>query len=131
MIDKKMGEKQLQIEVSCGNAGNSIDGQLPSASKTSGNDTDSITSGNYDDGGELLCPFFTLSGILGTCFSFWLFSVIIDYFCVTLVAMTQILMRLEPMMILVTNDYSLIWYFWPFLANFWRFWLLKKWLKQA
>ena len=58
MIDKKMGEKQLQIEVSCGNAGNSIDGQLPSASKTSGNDTDSIASGNYDDGGELLCPFF-------------------------------------------------------------------------
>ena len=56
MIDKKMGEKQLQIEVSCGNAGNSIDGQLPSASKTSGNDTDSIASGNYDDGGKLfLC----------------------------------------------------------------------------
>ena len=53
MIDKKMGEKQLQIEVSCGNAGNSIDGQLPSASKTSGNDTDSIASGNYDDGGKL------------------------------------------------------------------------------
>ena len=52
MIDKKMGEKQLQIEVSCGNAGNSIDGQLPSASKTSGNDTDSIASGNYDDGGK-------------------------------------------------------------------------------
>ena len=55
MIDKKMGEKQLQIEVSCGNAGNSIDGQLASASKTSGNDTDSIASGNYDDGGKLLC----------------------------------------------------------------------------
>ena len=53
MIDKKMGEKQLQIEVSCGNAGNSIDGQLASASKTSGNDTDSIASGNYDDGGKL------------------------------------------------------------------------------
>ena len=51
MIDKKMGEKQLQIEVSCGNAGNSIDGQLTSASKTGG-DTDSIASGNYDDGGK-------------------------------------------------------------------------------
>ena len=51
MIDKRMGEKQLQIEVSCGNAGNSIDGQLTSASKTSGNDTDSIASGTYDDGG--------------------------------------------------------------------------------
>ena len=74
MIDKKMGEKQLQIEVSCGNAGNSIDGQLPSASKTSGNDTDSIASGNYDDGGKLLCPFFNLSGILGTFLPFWLFS---------------------------------------------------------
>ena len=51
MIDKKMGEKQLQIEVSCGNAGNSIDGQMTSASKTGG-DTDSIASGNYDDGGK-------------------------------------------------------------------------------
>ena len=45
-----MGENQLQIEVSCSNAGNSIDGQLPSLSKTSGNDTENIASGNYDDG---------------------------------------------------------------------------------
>jgi hypothetical protein len=81
--------------------GNSIDGQLPSASKTSGKDTDSIASGNYDDGGELLCPFFTLSGILATFLPFWLFLVLIDYFCVTLVEMTQIILRLETMMIVI------------------------------
>ena len=107
MIDKKMGEKQLQIEVSCGNAGNSIDGQLPSASKTSGNDTDSIASGNYDDGGKLLCPFLALSGILGTFLPFLLlFGTFPNYFgyfvqlmvsCPLrqkLVEMTQILLRL-------------------------------------
>ena len=44
MIDKKLGDKTLQIEISCGNAGNSIDGQLMSAAKASGNDTDSVAS---------------------------------------------------------------------------------------
>ena len=77
MIDKKMGEKQLQIEVSCGNAGNSIDGQLPSASKTSGNDTDSIASGNYDDGGELLFPIYTIyygkAKVISLIWYFWHF----------------------------------------------------------
>ena len=50
MIDKRMGDRSLQVEFSCGNAGNSIDGQLVSSSKTSGNDTDSIASGNLDEG---------------------------------------------------------------------------------
>lgn len=49
MIDKRMGDRNLQIEVSCGNAGNSIDGQLVSASKGSGHDTDSVASGDHDN----------------------------------------------------------------------------------
>ena len=97
MIDKKMGEKQLQIEVSCGNAGNSIDGQLPSASKTSGNDTDSIASGNYDDGGKLLCPFFTLSGISGTFLPFWPFSALFDYLIIALMVSCPLHQKLVEM----------------------------------
>ena len=53
MIDKRMGDRSLQIEVSCGNAGNTIDGQLVSASKTSGQDSDSVASANLDDGKPL------------------------------------------------------------------------------
>ena len=54
MIDKKMGDRSLQIEVSCGNAGNSIDGQLTSASSGGkGGDTDSIASGHFEDGRTL------------------------------------------------------------------------------
>ncbi len=57
MIDKKMGDRSLQIEVSCGNAGNSIDGQLTSATGASGagasgKDTDSVASANFDEGTE-------------------------------------------------------------------------------
>lgn len=48
MIDKRLGDRNLQIEVSCGNAGNSIDGQLVSATKSSGHDTDSVASGAFD-----------------------------------------------------------------------------------
>ena len=50
MIDKRMGDRSLQIEVSCGNAGNTIDGQLVSASKSGGQDSDSVASANLDDG---------------------------------------------------------------------------------
>ena len=57
MIDKRMGDRSLQIEVSCGNAGNTIDGQLVSATKTSGQDSDSVASANLDDGR----PSFTLT----------------------------------------------------------------------
>ena len=61
MIDKKMCDKGLQIEVSCGNAGNSIDGQLASApSKTTGHDTDSVASGPPDDSCECFALFFSL-----------------------------------------------------------------------
>ena len=50
MIDKKLCDKNLQIEVSCGNAGNSIDGQLMSSGpKASGHDTDSVASGPPDE----------------------------------------------------------------------------------
>ena len=49
MIDKKMCDRGLQIEVSCGNAGNTIDGQLATSTKTSGHDTDSVASGPPDD----------------------------------------------------------------------------------
>ena len=50
MIDKKLCDKNLQIEVSCGNAGNSIDGQLMSTGpKASGHDTDSVASGPPDE----------------------------------------------------------------------------------
>ena len=31
MIDKRMSDKSIQFEVSLGNAGNSLDGQIPSA----------------------------------------------------------------------------------------------------
>ena len=50
MIDKRMGDRSLQIEVSCGNAGNTIDGQLVSATKSGGQDSDSVASANLDDG---------------------------------------------------------------------------------
>ena len=50
MIDKRMGDRSLQIEVSCGNAGNTIDGQLVSANKSGGQDSDSVASTNLDDG---------------------------------------------------------------------------------
>ena len=33
MIDKKMSDKPVQFEISMGNAGNSIDGQMQSAPK--------------------------------------------------------------------------------------------------
>ena len=44
MIDKKMCDRGLQIEVSCGNAGNTIDGQIEPKTKTGGHDTDSVAS---------------------------------------------------------------------------------------
>jgi hypothetical protein len=55
MIDKKMCDRGLQIEISLGNAGNSIDGQLLSSAKT-GTDTDSIASGAFDDGSKETFP---------------------------------------------------------------------------
>ena len=54
MIDKKLCDKSLQIEVSIGNAGNTIDGQLTSAAKTAGADTDSIASGHFEDGTQII-----------------------------------------------------------------------------
>ena len=64
MIDKKMCDRGLQIEVSCGNAGNTIDGQIPhSSTKTSGHDTDSVASGPPDDACKrLLLYYFSSKG---------------------------------------------------------------------
>ena len=41
---KKITSIGLQIEVSCGNAGNTIDGQIEPKTKTGGHDTDSVAS---------------------------------------------------------------------------------------
>ena len=63
MIDKKMCDRGLQIEVSCGNAGNTIDGQLATSTKTSGHDTDSVASGPPDDACKrLLLYYFSSKG---------------------------------------------------------------------
>lgn len=71
MIDKRMGDRSLQIEVSCGNAGNTIDGQLVSATKTGGQDSDSGASANLDDGKPLRTSYWVLSKVRNEALNTW------------------------------------------------------------